>query len=135
MRWFWFIMFYCCLCCLSLFSYFFFLRIRRPPRATRTDTLFPYTTLFRSADSSGNLCKAVRRKGGLLEGARHRISRGRLLQGHGSGERPERQADAAPDGRRGRAAARNHARGPWRGDSPDADRRPSLGAPIGRAHV
>src|SRR3546814_7872661 len=26
----------------------FFLRIRRPPRATRTDTLFPYTTLFRS---------------------------------------------------------------------------------------
>src|SRR3546814_5396391 len=27
---------------------FFFLRIRRPPRSTRTDTLFPYTTLFRS---------------------------------------------------------------------------------------
>src|SRR3546814_8670089 len=30
-----------------LFS-FFFLMIRRPPRSTRTDTLFPYTTLFRS---------------------------------------------------------------------------------------
>src|SRR3546814_4586769 len=27
--------------------------IRRPPRSTRTDTLFPYTTLFRSARSSG----------------------------------------------------------------------------------
>src|SRR3546814_16922084 len=27
---------------------FFLLRIRRPPRSTRTDTLFPYTTLFRS---------------------------------------------------------------------------------------
>src|SRR3546814_9999884 len=27
---------------------FFFLLIRRTPRATRTDTLFPYTTLFRS---------------------------------------------------------------------------------------
>src|SRR3546814_10713161 len=27
---------------------YFFLRIRRPPRSTRTDTLFPYTTLFRS---------------------------------------------------------------------------------------
>src|SRR3546814_15082989 len=27
---------------------FFFLMIRRPPRTTRTDTLFPYTTLFRS---------------------------------------------------------------------------------------
>src|SRR3546814_21198143 len=25
--------------------------IRRPPRSTRTDTLFPYTTLFRSADT------------------------------------------------------------------------------------
>src|SRR3546814_11828416 len=32
-----------------VFSYFFFfLMIRRPPRSTRTDTLFPYTTLFRS---------------------------------------------------------------------------------------
>src|SRR3546814_3962434 len=28
--------------------FFFFLIIRRPPRSTRTDTLFPYTTLFRS---------------------------------------------------------------------------------------
>src|SRR3546814_18881026 len=27
---------------------FFFLMIRRPPRSTRTDTLFPYTTLFRT---------------------------------------------------------------------------------------
>src|SRR3546814_12674874 len=32
----------------SLFQFFFFLMIRRPPRSTRTDTLFPYTTLFRS---------------------------------------------------------------------------------------
>src|SRR3546814_3952660 len=31
-----------------LFCFFFFLMIRRPPRSTRTDTLFPYTTLFRS---------------------------------------------------------------------------------------
>src|SRR3546814_13523076 len=30
---------------------FFFLMIRRPPRSTRTDTLFPYTTLFRSVGS------------------------------------------------------------------------------------
>src|SRR3546814_14801870 len=29
----------------------FFLMIRRPPRSTRTDTLFPYTTLFRSVAS------------------------------------------------------------------------------------
>src|SRR3546814_10501475 len=33
----------------ACFAYFFFcLIIRRPPRSTRTDTLFPYTTLFRS---------------------------------------------------------------------------------------
>src|SRR3546814_6549949 len=31
---------------------FFFLMIRRPPRSTRTDTLFPYTTLFRSHRAS-----------------------------------------------------------------------------------
>src|SRR3546814_13933278 len=31
-----------------LLFFFFFLMIRRPPRSTRTDTLFPYTTLFRS---------------------------------------------------------------------------------------
>src|SRR3546814_20688357 len=37
-------MYYICL----IVSLFFFLRIRRPPRSTRTDTLFPYTTLFRS---------------------------------------------------------------------------------------
>src|SRR3546814_12043875 len=34
----------------SCFVIFFFLMIRRPPRSTRTDTLFPYTTLFRSPD-------------------------------------------------------------------------------------
>src|SRR3546814_17585725 len=28
--------------------------IRRPPRSTRTDTLFPYTTLFRSLESRGD---------------------------------------------------------------------------------
>src|SRR6056297_3874579 len=31
-----------------VFVSFFFLMRRRPPRSTRTDTLFPYTTLFRS---------------------------------------------------------------------------------------
>src|SRR3546814_4908999 len=33
----------------NLYFFFFILMIRRPPRSTRTDTLFPYTTLFRSA--------------------------------------------------------------------------------------
>src|SRR3546814_8173192 len=35
--------------------FFFFLMIRRPPRSTRTDTLFPYTTLFRSLTKSAFL--------------------------------------------------------------------------------
>src|SRR3546814_7638005 len=34
-------------------SIVFFLMIRRPPRSTRTDTLFPYTTLFRSYTHPG----------------------------------------------------------------------------------
>src|SRR3546814_11024763 len=45
-----------CILCIDVYcvlrllfcSYVFFLMIRRPPRSTRTDTLFPYTTLFRS---------------------------------------------------------------------------------------
>src|SRR3546814_20677702 len=34
--------------CIFYYIFVFFLMIRRPPRSTRTDTLFPYTTLFRS---------------------------------------------------------------------------------------
>src|SRR3546814_3059241 len=33
--------------------------LRRPPRSTRTDTLFPYTTLFRSAHGGGGLKRAA----------------------------------------------------------------------------
>src|SRR3546814_11471821 len=40
--------------------FFFFLMIRRPPRSTRTDTLFPYTTLFRG-DDAGAACLGPRR--------------------------------------------------------------------------
>src|SRR3546814_10851474 len=63
----------------DLYYLFFCFMIRRPPRSTRTDTLFPYTTLFRSASGSlfesaskiphalchynidGHFCIAVRR--------------------------------------------------------------------------
>src|SRR3546814_14853584 len=47
----------CLLCCFV----FFFLMIRRPPRSTRTDTLFPYTTLFRSIQAG----PAFRRRDGI----------------------------------------------------------------------
>src|SRR3546814_3991637 len=46
--------------------------IRRPPRSTRTDTLFPYTTLFRSAGAAA----AARRR---LAGAAHRVEAVRAL--------------------------------------------------------
>src|SRR3546814_9870757 len=46
--------------------------LRRPPRSTRTDTLFPYTTLFRSDDER----EAVdRRLPGLLQYVLHRMPR------------------------------------------------------------
>src|SRR3546814_15027563 len=35
-------------------SFFLFLRVRRPPRSTRTDTLLPYTTLFRSEEGEND---------------------------------------------------------------------------------
>src|SRR3546814_7336427 len=41
----------CVILVLYVYFFFFFLMIRRPPRSTRTDTLFPYTTLFRSPGS------------------------------------------------------------------------------------
>src|SRR3546814_7340507 len=63
-------------CCLGLFLYvvvfvfFCFLMIRRPPRSTRTDTLFPYTTLFRSRRSTGG--HSSRRSRASLRGRRVR---------------------------------------------------------------
>src|SRR3546814_16888738 len=41
--------------------------IRRPPRSTRTDTLFPYTTPFRSDDDGGREVAAERAAGKWLE--------------------------------------------------------------------
>src|SRR3546814_14672176 len=46
-------------CSFSIFLVFFFLMIRRPPRSTRTDTLFPYTTLFRSTAGEAMLVRRL----------------------------------------------------------------------------
>src|SRR3546814_947717 len=53
------------------FFVIFFLMIRRPPRSTRTDTLFPYTTLFRSVlidglARDGDRLLAVGEQGNIL---------------------------------------------------------------------
>src|SRR3546814_3413445 len=63
--------------------------IRHPPRSTRTDTLFPYTTLFRSADlhqrtgdhvvDAGNLHHGIMRRHALELVARHRERQLRAL--------------------------------------------------------
>src|SRR3546814_17784293 len=43
--------------------FFFFLMIRRPPRSTRTDTLFPYTTLFRSTITPASVSASTAKNG------------------------------------------------------------------------
>src|SRR3546814_11547158 len=54
---------------------FIFLMIRRPPRSTRTDTLFPYTTLFRSraAIGAGDTQRGGRRY--IVDAANHHDTR------------------------------------------------------------
>src|SRR3546814_19097413 len=49
---------------------------RRPPRSTRTDTLFPYTTLFRAILNDGNSLVGLKPKDMLREGIAY------LIQGH-----------------------------------------------------
>src|SRR3546814_19927251 len=51
----------------SVYLFVFFVMIRRPPRSTRTDTLFPYTTLFRSTTISAASGPGTRAKRGMRE--------------------------------------------------------------------
>src|SRR3546814_6766233 len=97
----------------------FVLMIRRPPRSTRTDTLFPYTTLFRSAaeirqagsGASERLEGHARRwhrrvREGKVPGERALWGRGRAAgrcqppRGKRGGDRREQQR-GEPDGRKG----------------------------------
>src|SRR3546814_7010072 len=95
--------------------------IRRPPRSTRTDTLFPYTTLFRSAARGGALLadqevgggRRGRRRLRLHQPLRRRDSRrARLPHGAGgaAGGAARAPGDLAPAGggrRRGDPAGRS----------------------------
>src|SRR3546814_12487203 len=72
--WLWFVWFCSCL----LFIVFFFLMIRRPPRSTRTDSPFPYTTLFRSARARRQGFSAERV---AVEGTHAGLRIGKALQG------------------------------------------------------
>src|SRR3546814_13916646 len=51
----------------SMSLFFFFLMRRRPPRSTRTDTLFPYTTLFRSHPGALKAAEAFRGGGQFVK--------------------------------------------------------------------
>src|SRR3546814_2544618 len=55
--------------------------IRRPPRSTRTDTLFPYTTLFRSVDLGRSRPRCFE----LAQG-QQAVLIGRLRKGEGCGD-------------------------------------------------
>src|SRR3546814_9548711 len=99
--------------------------IRRPPRSTRTDTLFPYTTLFRSQQGEGKGGGGVRRN---FDHAATVASPGVWIivlwyQCATARQRPdscENRGDAHPA----------HRRRP-----PAVPRRPAPGREIGRAHV
>src|SRR3546814_569293 len=82
---------------LLLLSYFvfFFLMIRRPPRSTRTDTLFPYTSLFRSRKRlwMEHLGAEVGQFAGL--GVRHRGKADRF--GHQTRVCRQHAVDVGPD--------------------------------------
>src|SRR3546814_2102012 len=69
--------------CCYVIGYFFFLMILRPPRSTRTDTLFPYTTLFRSRPTVP--VDAEPHAGGVRAGrGRRRVRRAPAAEGHAS---------------------------------------------------
>src|SRR3546814_1350343 len=98
-----FVLFILCVCLFLLFMVLvFFLMIRRPPRSTRTDTLFPYTTLFRSQGQG---------LAGILGGARqarpHPVRAGRRSRPARGGS-VRACSDEAADQDQGGGAARRH---------------------------
>src|SRR3546814_4199905 len=86
--------------------------IRRPPRSTRTDTLFPYTTLFRSADPAFRIRSPAAAGDGLrLHGRR---------DGRAAGGKEDSQPREAADGEDparilSERAAEGDPEGAWRG--------------------
>src|SRR3546814_4477437 len=125
--------------CYVLFCFVFFLMIRRPPRSTRTDTLFPYTTLFRS------IIFDVRH---AFRAARdHHVRRARLHHHCGLDDRLQSRTASAVElearhrlreTRREPGPAPDARRSPARIALPENDNHDPFGvdaAEIGRAHV
>src|SRR3546814_15605925 len=100
--------------------------IRRPPRSTRTDTLLPYTTLFRSrADQKGEEAEALLQGPGVHAAARRRIEDKQAEAGDRTEQRDQFPRDALDRGRDGDHAA----------PSGGGRLAPAFHAEIGRAHV
>src|SRR3546814_12972154 len=74
--------------------------IRRPPRSTRTDTLFPYTTLFRSPRRAADRARGEPRRDRRLYQAQHHREPELLDRADG------RRAEAAPRRRQDQARRR-----------------------------
>src|SRR3546814_14859989 len=83
----------------------FFLMIRRPPRSTRTDTLFPYTKLFRSSvGTAGGDCRG--RAQGPVDPALQGTGRNERRAALGNHARSVEPLDAAGGDRSGRSGGR-----------------------------
>src|SRR3546814_11675351 len=104
--------------CISCF--FFFLIIRRPPRSTRTVTLFPYTTRFRSSSN-----RSVRSSTGLVV----------VMAGARLSTWFEDQGTLLPSARACRLQRREPAAGHERGQEARRQQLHQLQPEIGRAHV
>src|SRR3546814_1842505 len=71
--------------------------IRRPPRSTRTDTLFPYTTLFRSARERHREYHPQRHRAAEEHARRLRTGCARGRGGGAGGDRGARRADRSEE--------------------------------------
>src|SRR3546814_15473676 len=110
--------------------------VRRPPRSTRTDTLFPYPTLFRSlGDGPGGEAEIGRARelGVAVPLTRHLMARALLLQGRFDDALDEALAeDVAP---RYRGEAQRMAGKAFQAQGRMDEAAEAFGRKIGRAHV
>src|SRR3546814_12446893 len=97
-----------CVCSVLICFIFFFLMIRRPPRSTRTDTLFPYTTLVRSAIRRRRNRRASRWR--LNEGGHRPRAAARRDAGRRRCRRARAQVDIRADAGRARGGERRDRR-------------------------
>src|SRR3546814_11705399 len=117
--------------------------IRRPPRSTRTDTLFPYTTLFRAVEEHGAEAFDGLGAGGAVGGGdAHALPLGQLILQLTAlvGEREEALAAVAQAGTLGDEALTDelaqHPRQRLLGDAQDGQQfRDRDAGVIGRAHI